>query len=78
MSAEIGLVVPQVSPFGSLRPSGCVPIIEPLSDRGFHRVEDELGESWLEHWLESGIRQLEAYLEKHAAFFDYLDTAEQS
>ena len=58
---------------GRLRPDH-----ESSSDRGFHRVEDELGESWLEHWLESGIRQLEAYLEKHAAFFDYLDTAEQS
>ena len=28
-------------------------------------------------WLETGIRQLEAYLEKHAAFLAYLDTAEQ-
>jgi len=48
-----------------------------MNERGFHRVEDELGESWLESWLESGIRQLEAYLEKHAAFLAYLDTAEQ-
>jgi hypothetical protein len=52
--------------------------MKPMSDRGFHRVEDELGESWLEHWLESGLRQLEAYLAKHAAFLAYLDTAEQS
>ena len=49
-----------------------------MSDRGFHRVEDELGESWLEHWLELGIRQLEAYLEKHAAFLAYLDTADST
>jgi hypothetical protein len=49
-----------------------------MSDRGFHRVEDELGENWLERWLESGIGQLEAYLAKHAAFLAYLDTAEQS
>ncbi len=48
-----------------------------MSDRGLHRVEDELGETWLERWLESGLRQLEAYLEKHAAFLAYLDTAEQ-
>jgi hypothetical protein len=48
-----------------------------MSDRGFHCVEDELGESWLERWLESGICQLESYLEKHAAFLAYLDTAEQ-
>ena len=49
-----------------------------MSERGLHRVEDELGESWLEHWLENGLRQLEAYLEKHAAFLAYLDTAEQA
>jgi hypothetical protein len=48
-----------------------------MSDSGFHCVEDELGESWLMGWLETGIRQLEAYLEKHAAFLAYLETAEQ-
>jgi hypothetical protein len=48
-----------------------------MSERGLHRVEDELGESWLEHWFESGFRRLEAYLAKHAAFLNYLDTAEQ-
>ena len=63
-----------------------------MSDRGLHRVEDELGETWLERWLEgnrlpphvsierwleSGLQQLEAYLAKHAAFLAYLDTAEQ-
>jgi hypothetical protein len=49
-----------------------------MSERGLHRVEDELGESWLEHWLECGLQQLEAYLAKHAAFLNYLDTAEQA
>jgi hypothetical protein len=48
-----------------------------MSDRGLHRVEDELGETWLERWLESGLQQLEAYLANHAAFLAYLDTAEQ-
>lgn len=48
-----------------------------MDERGFHRVEDELGEGWLQGWLESGISQLEAYLEKHAAFLAYLETAEQ-
>ena len=48
-----------------------------MSDRGLPRVEDELGETWLERWLESGLQQLEAYLAKHAAFLAYLDTAEQ-
>ena len=48
-----------------------------MDERGFHRVEDELGESWLQGWLETGISELEAYLEKHAAFLTYLDTDEQ-
>jgi hypothetical protein len=48
-----------------------------MSDRGLHRVEDELGETWLQGWLESGLSQLEAYLAKHAAFLAYLETAEQ-
>lgn len=38
-----------------------------------HRVEDELGEHWLQHWLEDGIAAIEAYLAKHAAFHTYLD-----
>ncbi len=42
-----------------------------------HRIEDELGEGWLECWLESGLEMIEAYLAKHAAFLAYLDTAEQ-
>jgi hypothetical protein len=42
--------------------------------RGLHRIEDELGESWLGEWLEQGLATLEAYLAKHAAFVDYLET----
>jgi hypothetical protein len=41
--------------------------------RGLHRIEDELGESWLREWLEQGLATLEAYLAKHAAFVDYLE-----
>ena len=48
-----------------------------MDDRGLHLIEDELGESWLLRWLESGIEQIEAYLGKHAAFLAYLETAEQ-
>ena len=51
-----------------------------MDDRGLHRVEDELGEYWLPHWLEDGIAAIEAYLAKHAAFLSYLDidTAESA
>lgn len=48
-----------------------------MDDRGLHRIEDELGEHWLAGWLEDGIREIEAYLAKHAAFLAFLDTAEQ-
>jgi hypothetical protein len=44
-----------------------------MEKHGLHRIEDELGESWLEHWLENGLALLEAYLAKHAAFGDFLE-----
>ena len=43
-----------------------------------HRIEDELGEGWLEGWLETGLEKIEAYLANHAAFLAYLDTADRS
>jgi hypothetical protein len=48
-----------------------------MSEHGLHHIEDELGESWLERWLETGLERLEAYLAKHAAFLAYLEAAEQ-
>jgi len=48
-----------------------------MNPRGLHRIEDELGDSWLEGWLEKGLSQLEEYLAKHAAFLAYLETAQQ-
>ena len=48
-----------------------------MSERGLHHIEDELGESWLERWLQSGLEKLEAYLANHAAFLAYLDASEQ-
>jgi hypothetical protein len=52
--------------------------MKPMDDRGLHRIEDELGENWLERWLEDGIAAIETYLAKHAAFLAFLDTAEAS
>ena len=48
-----------------------------MSARGLHRIEDELGETWLERWLEAGLEELADYLAKHAAFLTYLETPEQ-
>jgi hypothetical protein len=47
---------------------------QPMSDRGFHRIEADLEESWLEDWAGVGIAELEAYLAKHAAFIAFLET----
>jgi hypothetical protein len=45
-----------------------------MDDRGsFHRIEDDLGETWLEDWAEAGIEAIEEYLAKHLAFLSYLD-----
>ena len=44
-----------------------------MEEHGLHRIEDELGENWLEQWLEQGLGLLEAYLAKHAAFVDFLE-----
>jgi hypothetical protein len=43
-----------------------------------HRIEEELGESWLEEWVAAGIGAIEVYLEKHLAFQIYLDDAPAS
>ena len=48
-----------------------------MSDRGFHRIEADLEDSWLEDWAGVGIAELEAYLAKHAAFLAYLENAER-
>jgi hypothetical protein len=59
-----------------MRPPRCVPIMKCMSERGLHHIEDELGENWLDGWLERGLEKLEAYLANHAAFLAYLDAAE--
>jgi hypothetical protein len=45
----------------------------PMSDRGFHEIEADLEETWLEDWAGVGIAELETYLAKHAAFLTFLD-----
>jgi hypothetical protein len=49
-----------------------------MADGNLYRIEDELNDGWIERWLEAGLETIEAYLAKHAAFVDYLETAEQS
>jgi hypothetical protein len=45
-----------------------------MSERGFHRIEDDLNETWLEDWAGAGVAEIEAYLAKYAAFHAFLDS----
>ena len=47
-----------------------------MNDRGFHYIEDDLAETWVEDWAGVGVRELEALLAKHAAFLGYLESTE--
>jgi hypothetical protein len=48
-----------------------------MSERGLHRIEDDLAETWLEDWAGAGVAEIEDYLTKHAAFLGFLDAQEQ-
>ncbi len=48
----------------------------PMSERGLHRIEDDIAETWLEDWAGAGLGELEAYLAKHAEFLRYLSSRE--
>jgi hypothetical protein len=48
-----------------------------MSERGLHRIEDDLAETWLEDWAGAGVAEIEDYLGKHAAFLGFLDAQEQ-
>ena len=57
-------------------PTGRMPIISSSMDRGLHFIADDLAETWVEDWAGVGLRELEALLERHAAFLGFLDTGE--
>jgi hypothetical protein len=44
-----------------------------LSERGLHRIDDDLSESWLESFIAAGLDEVEAYLRKHADFQTFLE-----
>jgi hypothetical protein len=49
-----------------------------MSERGLHRIEDDLAESWLEDWAGAGVAEIEDFLSKHAAFLGFLDRTQES
>jgi hypothetical protein len=44
-----------------------------VSERGLHRIEDDLADTWLEDWAGAGVAEIEDFLEKHAAFLSFLE-----
>jgi hypothetical protein len=44
-----------------------------LSEHGFHRIEDDLAEDWLESFIAEGLDEVEAYLRKHSDFQSFLE-----
>jgi hypothetical protein len=47
-----------------------------MSERGFHRIEDDIAETWLEDWAGAGLGEIETYLAKHAEFLRFLAARE--
>ena len=45
----------------------------PMSERGLHRIEDDLAESWIEDWAGAGVAEIEDFLKKHADFIAFLE-----
>jgi hypothetical protein len=45
-----------------------------MGKRQIHLIADDLGEGAVETWAAEGLRQLEDYLAKHAAFLSFLDS----
>jgi hypothetical protein len=49
-----------------------------MSERGFHRIEDDIAETWVEDWAGAGLCEIEAYLAKHADFLRFLATRDST
>ena len=49
-----------------------------MSERGLHRIEDDLAETWVEDWAGAGVAEIEEFLGKHAAFLSFLDNSQDS
>ena len=47
-----------------------------MSERGLHRIEDDLVETWLEDWAGAGVAEIEDFLAKHAASLSFLEGRE--
>ena len=76
MAEKYGTRCPSNEPFGPWCRPSLVPIFTAMSERGLHRIEDDLSDTWLEDWAGAGVAEIEALLAKHAAFLSFLDAQE--
>jgi hypothetical protein len=44
-----------------------------MSERQLHPIDEYLSEDWISDWANEVVREIEAYLAKHAAFDAYAD-----
>lgn len=44
-----------------------------MSERGLHRIEDDLADTWVEDWAGAGVAEIEDFLKKHADFISFLE-----
>lgn len=70
---RVGPLDPEVEPIGPFPSRRTAPIIRAVSERGLHRIEDDLAETWLEDWAGAGVAEIEDFLAKHAAFLSFLE-----
>ncbi len=47
-----------------------------MSELGFHRIEDDIADTWLEDWAGAGLAEIEMFLAKHAEFLRFLAARE--
>jgi hypothetical protein len=47
-----------------------------MSELGFHRIEDDIADSWLDDWAGAGLAEIEAFLAKHDEFLRFLAARE--
>jgi len=53
-------------------------MVDEMSDRGMHHIQDDLVDTWVEDWAAVGLNEIEALLAKHAAFLGFLEANDEA
>ncbi len=54
-------------------PRGSAEELSMARNESLHLIDECLSEDWVEAWAGDGVRQVEVYLAKHAAFEAFLE-----